>query len=175
VSPDDFLGSIEPFVRDFLRKRRHRLLRHLGGDPDRLKDLTQELRLALWLAAHDFDGQEGDVRAFAETVLDRCVAKQLRHRFALKRYPSKEKPLEGRVADAPDRHAACDRSQSDLRLDLSAALESLSADDRIVAELLGVERSAEVSRVLGLTRARLDAAKRRMRQRFADVGLREYV
>jgi RNA polymerase sigma factor (sigma-70 family) len=166
---------IHPLVRAFMKKRRRKLVSHLGSDPGRMDDLAQELQIALWQAAKRFDTERGDFGAFAESVLDRHVAKFLRHRFARKRSPAKERSSDSAWRCLPNAHAARVQKQTELAMDLASILDGLPPEDRRVAELLSQERAKTTERLLGLTRARLDTARRRLRRRFEDAGLRHYL
>jgi RNA polymerase sigma factor (sigma-70 family) len=174
VNPDHFSAALEPYIDTFLRKRRQRLMRHV--DHEGLQDLTQELRIALWRAADRADSGHGDLTAFFETILDRHVAKYLRHRFAKKRNPGKERPLDGQIAarTLPDPEAELRSETTDRAVDVTAAVDQLSATDRRLADRLALEGPVTAARSLGLSRSQLETAKRRLRRRFEDAGLRVY-
>ncbi|MEO8040906.1 MAG: sigma-70 family RNA polymerase sigma factor [Betaproteobacteria bacterium] len=166
--------------------------RSLGRES--FEDLCQEC-LVHWFGVRDqFDpGREVSPRAFMAQVVRNKLADILREHESDRRKvnyvaASLDAPI-GDDADAPTLLEALaeepyegapdveDRFGTDARIDLEAVLARLTPFQQRLCRLLGEEGLTvqEASRLLGLPRATLYDALKRIRKVFAEFGLQDYL
>ncbi len=193
MTPDDLIRFLDSRSDDFLRNSIRKLigrLRHVA-EPE---DVLQELVSRLLPKIHRFRPERGDSDTFLSLAAFRCLASILRDQRAAKRFVKAIKSLhdwvlglDGRrqpLIDALDdrqvgRHRGRVRrspiEETEMRMDLTDAIEALPPDLREVAELLGRLSVTEIAAELGLGRTTVHARIRRIRQRFEKKNLREYL
>ena len=64
---------------------------------------------------------------------------------------------------------------ADLRNDVRSVISDLPPEERALCQHLMTESVSTVARLMGIPRTTLQGSLRRLRQRFEDAGLREYV
>ncbi len=180
--PDDPPRHLDPLVQNLIRKKARQLVGRAGLRSRDRADVEQELTsrvLQRLTRAGTFPP-----RALYRSALEQSVADFLRVRQAQRRDPQRTEELEerdeGLTQQAHDRrHRRRLRSfveLSDLRADLAALLEQASAEDRAVAEqLLAHGQIQSAARAAGIPRSTFADRVRRLRQRFEEAGLREYL
>jgi RNA polymerase sigma-70 factor (ECF subfamily) len=172
--PDDGLGD---FARDLIRRKARQLARHAGPHHHDPEDVEQELTLRLLRAMPRYDPARGHVHAFVTAVVERAAAGLLRRCRAKKRGAGPVRSLDAPAAAEPtdrgDAGRAADRVG--LAADLAAVLAELPADLRGLAERLTRQTLSEVARQDGVPRSTLQRRVDRLRRRFEDAGLREYL
>ena len=158
------------------------------------EDLCQEC-LAHWVAVRDqFDpGREVSPRAFMAQVVRNKLSDLLReHESDRRKVNFVAASLDAPIGDEADGATLLDalaeapqegewqvreRFGTDARIDLEAALARLTPVQQRLCRLLGEEGLTvqEASRLLGLPRATLYDALKRIRKVFAELGLQDYL
>jgi len=139
-------------------------LYRLGKDARR--DLEQEALLELWRKFPLFDSRRACWQTFAERVVANRMISVVRLHRSERRGRGRDEPLDElhRTLRAP---AEC----LDLRVDVRRVLASVSHFDRAVARSLIDYSATETSHRLGVSRATLYRAVRRLRTVFMTAGL----
>lgn len=185
--PDNFSTSV-------VRRAARRMIGRAGFQSHDRDDIEQELWLKLLRHAESFDPKRAHWHVFVTTVVNRCAANLLRDQRALKRDRDRLDSLHGKVkapGEAPvelgdcldtterNRHrgqAPRDQlEQESLAVDVTSLLEKLNDDDRDLAERLRETSISQAARELGVPRTTLNDAVRRLRQRFEDAALRDWL
>jgi RNA polymerase sigma factor (sigma-70 family) len=169
--PSDFL---DPFITRLVRYKASQLL-HLPGftESDRA-DLHQKLLVKLIASRRHYRCRKGTWHAYAATVLDRHAATLARDRKAQKRRPDREVPFDADQSRDLRRPLPSEDSL-DLVLDLKALWETLSLQDRQLAELLLQESTTSAAKSLGISRRTCRDRLKKMRRRFEAAGLEDYL
>lgn len=134
-------------------------------------DLKQDLALHIFLRWPAFDPSRSSARTYVDRLLTTKQAELLRRKGkrSLGRHQSSSAGLpEPRTDDRPTK-------LTDLRLDVSSAQAKLPSDLKRISRLLAIHSPSEVARQLGIHRGRVYEIIGRIRKRFEDGGLREYV
>ena len=169
--------------------------------PDGQAHFTPKAKSVVWLFmnggvshAESFDPKRAHWHVFVTTVVNRCAANLLRDQRALKRDSDRLDSLHCKVpvpGEAPvelgdcldttekNRHrgqAPRDQlEQESLAVDVTSLLETLNDDDRDLARRLSETSISQAARELGVPRTTLNDAVRRLRQRFEDAALRDWL
>lgn len=127
----------------------HRVIRSYTRDPERQKDLQQELALSLWKALATFQG-DCSLRTFAFRVAHNCcISKVLRKRTPQTRALDEEEGL----SETPTTHNAEQAlAQKQREQQLMLAIQELPLAYRQVVSLALEELShAEIADILGIS------------------------
>jgi RNA polymerase sigma factor (sigma-70 family) len=157
-------------------------------------DLRQQLWLRLLERLPAFDPQQSHRNAFDTMVIERCAANAVRDRRAPKRNPggtcSLDVLVEAPGEDCCDlaaligqreydaRRGRSPRSREELTLlarDLADVQDTLNPEEWLLAELLKTQSVSEAARTLGVRRTTLYGWIHRLRQRFEQAGLQNYL
>ena len=188
-------GELDPFVKRLVRRKAQQLAGRAGIPRSDRQDIEQHLYLVLVKQWHRFDPQTGHLQAFVTTVVERAVANVFRDRLAEKRdrrrcnvslsamtsvgEEGEEKLAETLTADE-HRSRMGERVRSDQELfefaeDVEALLLGLSPPLRKICRLLMHHSISAVARKTKIARTTLNDTLRRLRQRFEDAGLQNYL
>ena len=183
----DAPDPLDPLIGALIRNKARRLLGKEGLTREDAEDVAQDLYVACLERLGAFDRGRGDLRAFAGTVLDRCVSNILRARRAKKRDYRRAcsfGPAAGRdgsvsdpgdVSQPPSDVTPPADERADLRADVEGVLGVLPPELRELAARLMGKTKAEVARETGRRPATLRDQIRRLREPFERAGLREYL
>jgi RNA polymerase sigma-70 factor (ECF subfamily) len=126
------------------------------------EDLEQQVMIAVWLATSCYDPSRASLRTFVERVAANRIVSLLRSVRHSGR--SREVPLEKASAlAAPD-------GRDELRADVRRVLAGVSEFDRRIARSLTYRSTAETSRSMGVSRAKVYRAIGRLRVAFTVAG-----
>jgi len=190
----DGRAVIDGFIRDSVRRKARQLVGKAGFTRSDRKDIEQELYLKLLKAARSFDPAQAHWRSFATAVIERHVASLLRDKQAEKRDSRRVCSLElviGADKGRPiqpgetigrreyDARRGCQpREEQDLcelTQDVAEVIAGLPAGLRELAESLKTESISEIARRTGVPRTTLNGRVRRLRERLAQAGLKNYL
>ena len=128
-------------------------------------DLRQEALLELWRKARLFDVRRSSWPTFAERVVANKLGSVMRSRCSRRAGSLQPEPLSG-GADA-----AAPRVAIDLCIDIRRVLAAAEPFDRSVARCLIDNSPSEASRELGVGRATVYRAMKKLKDAFAEAGL----
>jgi len=194
VLHDDFNEKVDRFARGIIRRKINQLIGRAGFTEQDRKDLEQELILRLLQSLPSFDPNHAHRNVFTTTVIERYVANILRNKRAMKRDHRRVSSLHvmvdigeedkiemtqnisQRELDAQrGRHPRSDEELAQLVQDLAEAMAKLPDKLRELAERLKTETVSEIARDKGIARTTLNESVRRLRRRFENAGLKEYL
>ena len=189
-----FNPSDDPFTRGIIRRKVKQLIGRAGFTSSDREDIEQELWLKLIKHLPAFDPKKGTRQAFVVTVVERYAANIFRNKRAEKRDHrracslnvtiefTRDGPTElaqtisDRELDARlGRDRRSDEERADLAMDLDNVIATLPEDWQTLLELRKTQTISEVAREMGVPRTTLNGRILRIRQRFEDAGLREYL
>lgn len=187
---------LEGYARDVIRHKAWQLIGKYGYTRDDYDDLKQDLMLDLLRRIGKYDPDRAALSTFVSRIVDRKISNLIRHRRQEKRdYRRQVCPLDAQVEDQDGesrgldeivsqdayddevgRHDLPEAVRSDLKLDISQALDELPAELLDLAHRLQTKTMAEIARELGVPRSTLyEKGIARLRKIFEDKGLREYL
>jgi len=194
VLHDDFNEKVDRFTRGIIRHKINQLIGRAGFTEQDRKDLEQELILRLLQSLPSFDPNHAHRNVFTTTVIERYVANILRNKRAMKRDHRRVSSLhvmvdigeEDRIEMTQNisqreldaqrgRHPRSDEELAQLVQDLAEAMAKLPDELRELAERLKTETVSEIARDKGIPRTTLNESVRRLRRRFENTGLKEYL
>jgi len=187
--------SISDYARSLIRFKSRQMVGRAGFNESDLEDIEQELTVYLLDNLPRHDAAKSSENTFVSMLLDGKVAKMLRRRSQGQRDHRREEfSLNDRVVDDLGDEVqrvniitadeACMRwgttnctreDEVDRSTDVVRAVNELPDDLRHIAELLKVERPAEVARRLKMPRTTLNRAIERIRKAFEADGLEDYL
>lgn len=158
------------------------------------EDLEQELLTRLLQGLRSFDPDVAHRKSFVTAIVERAVATILRDAEAQKRDHRRISSLQ-RLVDLTDegptelaetigdreyngRRCRDPRSDEDLAqlvTDLAEVIDSMPGELRDLAERMKTQSISAIAREIGVPRTTLNDAVRRLRQRFEQAGLRDYL
>ncbi len=191
---DDYHEKIDRFSRGIIRRKIKQLIGRAGFTKQDREDLEQELILRLLQRWPRFNPNLAHRNVFTTTVIERFVATILRDKQAEKRDHRRVTSLnvtvnigEDETAELADtiskreldaqrgRSPHSDEELAQLRQDLAEIIAKLPEKLKALAERLKTETVSEIARNLGIPRTTLHESVRRLRQRFENTGLKEYL
>jgi len=194
VSHNDNTPLLGRFEFGIVRRKVRQIIGRAGYTAQDQKDLEQELLARLVQSLKSFDPAQAHRKCFVTAVVERDVANILRDAKAEKRdhrrigslnvtiEVNEEGPTElaetigDREYDARRcRHPRSAEELAQLASDLAEVVATLPEELRDLAQRLKTQSIAEAARDLGVPRTTLNHSVRRMRERFVQTGLREYV
>ncbi|MGB7323964.1 MAG: sigma-70 family RNA polymerase sigma factor [Rubripirellula sp.] len=182
----------DPFTRRLAKWKATQLVGKYGfSDTDR-DDIEQDIYVHVLQRWSSYDPAEGHHHKFITAVIERFMANFVRDRQAIKRCDSAVGSLQSPMAEPGedlsvgqavsnnglDGRLGRRRRGSDelagMRIDMDALLKEFPAQWQEVLELRKSLTVTEISERLNIPRTTINAWIRKVRERFAEVGLDEY-
>jgi RNA polymerase sigma-70 factor (ECF subfamily) len=182
------------FEFGIVKRKVRQIIGRAGFTKQDRQDLEQELIARLLHSLRSFDPKQAHRKAFVTAVVERDVANILRDKQAEKRdhrrigslhvmiEVTEEGPTElaDTIGDREFNARRCrdPRSAEDLAQlasDLAEVVAALPDELRDLAERLKTESISAIAREVGVPRTTLNDTVRRLRQRFEQAGLRDYL
>jgi RNA polymerase sigma-70 factor (ECF subfamily) len=187
--------TIDPSTRAFILRKVRQLVGRFGFTRSDREDLEQELLLRLLDRLHLFDPNQGTNAAFDVMVIERSVANIVRERKAAKRDFRRVTSLNVIIEELGDegtsemvdtigqreldaRIGRTSRSQEELTqliTDVAEVIGRLPEELRVLAEQLKSTSKAGIARDRGIPRTTLYGDIGKLRERFEDANLKDYV
>jgi RNA polymerase sigma-70 factor (ECF subfamily) len=176
------------FEFGIVKRKVRQIIGRAGFTKQDRQDLEQELIARLLHSLRSFDPKQAHRKAFVTAVVERDVANILRDKQAEKRdhrrigslhvmiEVTEDGPTE--LAEFNARRCRDPRSAEDLAQlasDLAEVVAALPEELRDLAERLKTESISAIARAVGVPRTTLNDTVRRLRQRFEQAGLRDYL
>ena len=178
---DARLDALE-VVGPLIRAKARRLARCPCFYGDDLEDIEQDLRFAAVKGLAGYRKDRGLSAHLLSRVIRNEAATLARNRNAMKRMPAAARvSLDSVTGDQVDKtlgdqiHRRSPAEQMDLVLDLETAVASLPIPQQDLCARLERQTIAEISRETGMARSTVSGHVRKLRQRFEDWGLRDYL
>ena len=194
MSHDDKQTKLGRFEHGIVKRKVGQIIGRAGFKTQDRKDLEQELLRRLIKGLKSFDPDVAHRKSFVTTIVERAVANILRDAQAQKRDRrfvcslqvqldvSEDGPTElaETIGDREYNRRRCrdPRSAEELALlvaDVADVIASLPDELRAVAERMKAQSISSIARGMGIPRTTLNETVRRLRQRFEQAGLRNYV
>ncbi len=191
---DNLNQKIDRFTRGIVRRKVSQIIGRVGFTNQDRSDLEHELILRVLQSLPSFDPGQAHRNVFTTTVVERFVANILRDKQASKRDHRRisslnvminitnEGPTElaqtigQRELDARRNvRPRSDEDLSQLARDLADIIATLPADLRDLAERLKSQTVSEIARDKGVPRTTVNHWVHRLRQRFEQARLRDYL
>jgi len=190
----EFNPSDDRFTRGIIWRKIKQLVGRAGFARQDGDDLQQDLILRVLQSLPSFDSDQGHRNKFITAVVERYVATILRNKKAEKRDHRRISSLnvkvtigEGEVTELAQtigqreldarrgRHPRSDEDLVQLALDMAEVIARLPTDLRELAERMKTESVAEIARAMDIPRTTLHDSVHRLRQRFENTGLKDYL
>lgn len=194
MSNDNFNLGKDRFTRGLIRRKVKQLIGRAGFTEQDREDLEQDLFVRVLESLPRFNPDQGHRYSFVTTVVKGCAANILRSRQAKKRDDRQirslnvtveiagqgqielaqiidERPLDARLG----RHRRPHIELAQLRMDLADLSATLPESWHTLLELRKTRTMTEAAREMGVPRTTLNNLMRRVRQRFEQAGLRDYL
>lgn len=190
-----YTGTIDSFTEGYVKKSVRHLIGKFGITASDAGDIEQTLflKLAKHLPCDDPDAPQW--KAFVATTVKRCIANMVRDTRAGKRDHRRVRSIhvvigfddEGTIelADTIEEHEVharrlqgrrSDQELASLRMDLDElAAELLDARHREFIQRLKHDSISQVARDMDIPPTTLNSWLRKLRQKFEDTGLRDYL
>ena len=178
------------YAQNIISHRLRTLIGHHGFRKGDRADLAQDLLCDVLARLGDFDPSRGTIGTFIARVVEHRISIIIRHRKAGMRDRCREEgSLNDEVADgnggtveraetldaALARPGRSDEDRAALVLDVRTVVEGLPEDLRDLCLRLHRESVAEISRATDIPRTTLYGIVRRLRRRFRETCLHEYL
>jgi RNA polymerase sigma-70 factor (ECF subfamily) len=187
---------LDPILKDVVHKKAKRLVGLAGLTETDVEDIEQHLYAKL--VRHFSVGPKDSPRgALLDTTVDRALASFLRDRQAQKRESrtvcslslivdldvnDDDRPIDLAASITERENAArygrrirTDQSMAELKHDVAVVIQRMSERDADLCERLMHESTAQVSRDLGIPASTVYDRIRRIRERYVDASLAEYL
>ena len=188
-------GRLDDFTLRLIRRKARQISSRLGFTRSDIPDLEQELTLIVLRRMPDFDARRAHYNAFVTTVVERHTATILEHRAAGKRSQCRQGgSINVPVADGEggtvelsaiisssdgSRHTGQWRRPAEdawnLAHDVAAVIEQMPPQMRRVCELVMRGSKSAAGRELGMSQFAIYEMLERIRVRFEEAGLRDYL
>ena len=184
-------ADVDPYAAMHIRHKAKQLIGRNGFTRNDLEDIRQELTLDHLKRRDQFDPKRSSLHTFIVRIVRHKIASMIEHREAgVRDYRREECSLDEPVVDADghgvERHETVDgeadrpglsaHERHQLRLDLERVFLGLPEDLKPVCRLLWAEKTiSEVSRELGIARSTVYERIKRLRSRFEDARLGDYL
>lgn len=194
MSHDDTAPRLGRFEFGIIKKKVRQIIGRAGFTKQDRQDLEQELIARLLHSLRSFDPKQAHRKAFVTAVVERDVANLLRDKQAEKRDHRRIGTLNVMIEVTEDgptelaetigerefnaRRCRDPRSAEDLAqlaCDLAEIVAALPDELRDLAERLKTQSISAIARDVGVPRTTLNDTVRRLRQRFEQAGLRDYL
>lgn len=186
--------DLTPFEYGIIKRKVRQIVGKAGIPARDRDDLEQDFRLHLWKRLLAYTPQRGHRKAFATAVVERYVCNVLRDRSAAKRNPTRVCSLNSQLGPSDERpveladliasdatnarlgHYVRPRTEANQLVDdVVETISALSAQQQDLATRLQVSNVSEVAAELGVPRTSLYSDIGRLRQKFEDAALRDYL
>ncbi len=187
--------ELSDYAIGLIRLKARQLARIEGFAPQDIEDIRQDLILDLLERLPKFDPTKATYNTFTARIIDRKVAKLIRHRNSQMRDPRREAcSLNDRVHDNDGetversqtiaaeeadrrlgRRVRSDLETAELALDVEAVLKRLPDNMHRLCELLKTGSIADAARAMGVPRTTLNDHVKKLREFFEAAGLRDYL
>jgi len=170
-----------------VRTKSRLLVGRYGFTRSDLGDIQQEVLVDLLANQKHFDSAIAERSTFVSTLVHRSIARLIRYRCQAKRDYRRCRESLDQMTEPPPRspppspddaefelidHSVEGQYEAvDLRVDLAEALADLPEELRTIAQSLGRENVAEISRRTGLTRSAIRHAIKRVREHLFERGI----
>ena len=190
----NFNPSDDRFTRGIIRRKVKQLIGCAGFTKQDREDLEQDLILRVLQSMPRFNPAQAHHKTFITTVVERYVADILRNKRAEKRDHRRisslnvtikitgEGPTElsqtigARELDARlGRDRRSDEELLELAIDETDVLATLPESWQLLLKLRKTQTMSELAREMGVPRTTLNDWMRRIRQRFENAGMRDYL
>ncbi len=162
---NEYGGVIARWKKELIAAR----ARRMGFKEHEIPDLQQDI--VLCLLEREFDETRASEATFVTRVIDSQLLKELRARKRDARRANYEAASDADVAELAS-PGMSEVERADLRLDLKAALASLSPQERAVCEaLMRGETRAEIARAQGKSKVTIWQTVMRLRKKLRARGL----
>jgi len=192
---NDLFENRDSFASQLIRQKARQLVRHPGFTKSDRPDIEQELAIELVQKFGQFDPDRARETTFVARVIENKAVSLVRARQAEKRHFRRNgKSLNENVSDGDGgtveraqtidaanakRHTGqaprSDEELARLRLDIDEVIVTLPADLGRLAKLLSEMSEYAASQQLGKSRRQVAKDVARLRERFEDAGLRDYL
>ncbi len=191
---DDYEEKLDRFTRGIIRRKINQLIGRAGFTRQDRDDLEQDLFLRVLQSLPSFDSNHGHRNKFITAVVERHVANILRNKRAEKRDHRRIGSLNVMVSIGEDeatelaetigqreldarrgRHPRSHEELAQLAQDVVEVIAKLPKELQDLAERMKTQNVAEIARDMGIPRTTLHESVRRLRQRFENTGLKEYL
>lgn len=187
-------NGIDPFTEGFVRKSARQLAGKFGFKRQDRDEIEQRLYLKLAKHLHAADPNDPKWKAFVATTVRRHIATMIRDNQAEKRDHRRVRSIHVTIgtadgpaelaatvsaSDVPSRRAGERRSEqelTELRIDVTDGINSLGDEkQQDFCERAKQDSISQVARDLDIPRTTVDAWRGKLRCRFEDRGLKEYL
>ncbi len=177
-------SPLDAYVETTIRHKVDSLIGRYGFTEDDRDDLEQDLALHLLQHLDEFDPGRAQRTTFVSRCIEHRLTDLIRHRHRARRDSSKACRFgatsagDADVIDAnsiDDTTADRERQRTDLRLDLSAVIASLSPMQTRICALLPTHAPFAIARELGLSKRAVYSAVAALRETFIAAGLQVYL
>jgi DNA-directed RNA polymerase specialized sigma24 family protein len=167
---DSPIWEFNPGIAALIRFKVRRLIEHPAFIPADAEDLQQELWLCVAHGMRTHDSGRSSARTYQQRIVVSKIPTIIEHATAKKR----DRRRELNIQDAPET-VLIDPSGSaervDTRLDVNRAVGRLPAELRAIATLFMEFNESEVVRRTGYSREKVRGMRRRIAERFREMGL----
>lgn len=163
--------KLPPNAEFLAREKSRRLVGYYGFTASDQPDIQHELLLEVLRKLDGYDPSKAKQTTFADRVINGSAANLVRHRKRQCRDYRRTVPLEA----ACQKTAEYDIEDVDRRIDIEETITDLPDDLRKFVRWLTVCTVTELNRLTQKEIGKLRGQMRRVRKRFEDVGLQDYL
>ena len=191
---DDFNEEFDRFTRGIIRRKVKQLIGRAGFKTQDGEEIEQDLIWRVLQSLPSFDPGQAHRNVFVTTVVERYVANVLRNKRAGKRDCRRVCSLNVVIAEDSEetvelgdtigqreldaqrcRYPRSDEELAQLAQDMADVIATLPDELRDLAERLKTQNVSEIARDMGIPRTTLHESVRRLRRRFENAGLKDYL
>ncbi len=191
---DDSNEKIDRFTRGIVRRKVRQLIGRAGFTKQDREVLEHDFYARVLQGMRSFDSSIAHRNKFVTAIVERYVANILRDKRAEKRDYRRVNTLHVMVDIGEDeevdlaqmisqrdlnaqrhRYPRSEEELARLAQDLTEVMSKLPDELRDLAERLKMQTRSEIARDMGIPRTSLGELIRRLRRRFEDAGLKDYL
>jgi RNA polymerase sigma factor (sigma-70 family) len=186
------LDPNEPYLQQLVRHKAWKLVGKAGLNKSDIDDLVQDIWLDLAQRLPGYDPSRSQLRTFVTRLVEHKLSNILRDRRARRRDCRRCQSLNVPVGDSQDHdggdalasnvhegRTGCmchpEEEKADLTDDLAQLLRQMPVEQRDLCLRLQSEPLAAIAREVGVPRTTLQESVSKIRRRFEDAGLRDYL
>jgi RNA polymerase sigma-70 factor, ECF subfamily len=186
------LDPTDPYLRRLITCKVRKTIGKAGLTKSDLDDLAQDILLDIIQRLPSFDSRRSQHRTFFSRLVDHKLSNILRDRRTKRRDCSRcqslNTPLVGNedcdhadllAADTHGVRTGCvrrtDEEQTDLAADIAQIVARMPPEVQDLCQRLQSQPLAAIAREVGIPRTTLQQSVSKIRRRFEDAGLREYL